>query len=144
MFARIGRQRGKWVVGAASVVIVAGTVFAPLVFAKITLNTIDDVATVSRNGRQLLVSGPLSTDQTQPVELRVTVTQRSTGAVAEGYTTFIGTVAEQQWEVHATTLGFRGFEPGPAVVVALARSYGGPGRPDDAQQWLVNVTLVEE
>ena len=144
MFARIGRQRGKWVVGAASLVIVASAVFAPLAFARITFNTVDEVATVSRNGRHLIVTGPLSTDQTQPVELRVTVTQRSTGAVAEGYTRFTGTTAEQQWHVRAATLGFRGFEPGPAVVVALARSYGAPGRPDDAQQWLVEVTLVEE
>jgi hypothetical protein len=144
MFVQLGRKRGKWLVGAASVAIVAGVVFAPLAFARIAQNTIDDVAIVSHNGRHLLVSGPLSCDQNQRVVMRVTVTQRTTGAVAEGYTTFIGTVAEQQWEVHATTLGIRGFQPGPATVVALARSAGAPGRPDDAHQWLVNVTLVEE
>jgi hypothetical protein len=131
-------------VGAAVVVIVAGVVCAPLAFARIMKNTVDDVASVSHNGRHISVTGPLSCDQAQPVELRVTVTQRTTGAVAEGYTRFIGTVAEQQWQVQATTLGSAAFEPGPATVVALARSAGPPGRPDDAHQWLVNVTLVEE
>jgi hypothetical protein len=143
MFAQLYRKRRKWLVGAALVVIVAGTVFAPLAFARIAYNTVDDVATVSGNGRHLIITGPIANDQQQRVAMRVTVTQRTTGAVAEGYTTFIGTVEEQQWRVKATTIGLRGFQPGPAVAVALAQSYTSPFKPDDAQQWLVNVTLVE-
>jgi hypothetical protein len=136
----------KWLAPVATALTIVGVYLAPLAFAKITLNTVDPLATVSHNGRHIRVTGPLSCDQTQPVSMRVTVTQRSTGAVAEGYTTFIGTIVSQQWTVHARTKGQKSFEPGPAVVVALAQSkvIPGAGGADDAQQWLVNITLVEE
>jgi hypothetical protein len=131
---------------AAIVMIMAGVWFDPLAFAKISMNTVDSAAMVSANGRHIIVTGPLATDHSQPVSMRVTVTQRSTGAVAEGYTTFIGTIVSQQWTVHAKTVGQKSFQPGPAVVVALAQSkvIPGAGGADDAQQWLVNITLVEE
>jgi hypothetical protein len=45
--------------------------------------------------------------------------------------------------VTAHALGNAEFEPGPATAVAFARTTTSPGQPDDAHQWLVNVTLVE-
>lgn len=68
--------------------------------------------------------------------------RRETGAVAEGYVSFIGTAIQQQWLVQAEALGTTRMVPGPATVVALARSTISAGHPDDAHQWLVNVTLV--
>jgi hypothetical protein len=73
----------------------------------------------------------------------VTVTQRATGAVAEGHTRLTCTGNTQQWEVHASTRGQEIFEEGPATAVALART---SDREDitDAHQWLVDITLVGE
>jgi hypothetical protein len=48
------------------------------------MNTIDPVAIVADNGRHLIVTGPIECTHGERVELRVTVTQRETGAVAEG------------------------------------------------------------
>jgi hypothetical protein len=119
---------------------VCGLVATPLVFAKITFNTIDSTAIVSRNGRHIHFTGPISTDQPQPVFMPVTVTQRTTGAIAEGYATLIGNVPVQQWNVHAFSIGAKSFQPGRATAVALAQSRTIPGGADDVHQWLVNVT----
>jgi hypothetical protein len=73
----------------------------------------------------------------------VTVTQRETGAVAEGYAIFKCTVETQQWEVHAVAHGKASFEEGPAIAVAIA-STSSRREITDAHQWLVDVTLVEE
>ena len=35
-------------------------------------------------------------------------------------------------------------EPGAATAVAVARTFIGGGESDDAHQWLVNITLVNE
>ena len=73
----------------------------------------------------------------------MTVTQRSTGAVAEGVIFFSGTGQTNQWEVTARAEGRATFEAGPATVVGLARS-SSQGQATDAHQWLVNVTLLSE
>ena len=73
--------------------------------------------------------------------MRVVVTQRSTGAVAEGVALFTGTGDIQQWKVRAVTLTRESFEEGPATAVALARTTL-RGQATDAHQWLVNVTLM--
>jgi hypothetical protein len=131
---------------AALALLVAAVIYVPLAYAKVAMNTIDPTAIVRPNGRRIKVTGPLSTDQAQPVLMRVTVTQRSTGAIAEGYTAFTGTIPIQEWMVRARAVTLVSFEPGPATVVALAQSrvIGAGGGPDDAHQWLVNVDLVED
>lgn len=72
-----------------------------------------------------------------------TVTQRSTGAVAEGHTRITCTGDIQQWEVHASTQGQETFEEEPATAVALGRTTD-RGETTDAHQWLVDITLVGE
>ena len=114
-----------------------------MAFAKIAKNTIDSVAIVAGAGRHLIVTGPIRCDQEERAELRVTVTQRTTGAVAEGYAFFTCTVEIQQWEVHAVTHGKATFVEGPATAVAVA-STTSRGVATDAHQWLVDITLVEE
>lgn len=123
--------------------IVCGLVIVPRVFAKIVANTIDPVATLTDAGRLIVVTGPILNDQAQWDDIRLTITQRSTGAVAEGRVRVRGTIAEQQWTVEATAMGSTGFEPGPAAAVALATS-SRHGRTDDAHQWLVPITLIRE
>jgi hypothetical protein len=127
---------------AALVVVLCGLCLAPDSWARIMRNTIDAVATLGPRGRSVIVTGPIACDEQQQVDLRVTVTQR-TGAVAEGFATFICTAEEQQWTVEAAVQGRRALEAGDALVVALAISRV-RGETDDAHQWLVQVTLVEE
>jgi hypothetical protein len=76
--------------------------------------------------------------------MRVTVTQRSTGAVAEGQLVFDCSTTQQEWQVHANVLGRETFQPGPARAVAMARTTTDRGETDDAHQWLVDVTLVNQ
>lgn len=111
--------------------------------ARITRNTIDGTAKLTDNGRTIIVTGPIQCDQTQPTYMRVTVSQRSTGAVANGIANITCTADEQQWEVRITTQGNATFEEGPAFAVALAKTTQN-GKPDDAHQWLVPITLVKE
>ena len=107
-------------------------------------NTINPVATLTDDGRHVVVTGPIQCDGHQPADLRVTVTQRSTGAVAEGAGPFECTPGVRQWEIRAATQGSARFGEGSATAVGLARTSGGGGDADDAHQWLVNVVLVDE
>ena len=129
---------------AAILLTVAGVFVARTAFAKVMQNTIDPVARVTDNGRHLIVTGPLRCDQSQRTPVRVTVTQRSTGALAEGQIFVDCSTTVQQWEVHAFAQGKETFEEGPATATALARTSIGHGESDDAHQWLVNITLVRE
>jgi hypothetical protein len=135
----------RGIAGIALVVILAGAgiIIAPKVFARIAQNTIDTTATIADNGRLIIVTGPVRNDQVEWNDQHVTVTQRTTGAVADGHTRFRGTVTEQQWEVKALVRGDNLFEPGPATAVALCVSTR-HGDVTDAHQWLVNIEVVEE
>jgi len=124
-------------------VILASVFVARTAFAKLAANTINPIGIVADNGRKVMVTGPIAVTSDERTELRVTVTQRSTGAVAEGLIFFSGTGQTNQWELTAVANGSAGFTAGPATVVALARS-SVQGQSTDAHQWLVNVTLLHE
>ena len=132
-----------WLVPATMLVILAGCFVARTAFARLVLNTIDPVGIVADKGRQVTVTGPIAVTAGERTELRVTVTQRSTGAVAEGVIYFTGSGQTNQWEITALAEGRAAFEAGPATVVGLARSSIN-GQATDAHQWLVNVTLLPE
>jgi hypothetical protein len=114
---------------------------APMALARITANTIDPVAHLSDRGRQLTVTGPIACAEGERAHLRVTVTQRTTGAVAEGRAAFDCTGGTQQWEVRATVHGRDAFEEGPATAAALGRTVD-DGKVTDAHQWLVDIALA--
>ena len=137
------KQHKKWLASAAILLIVAGVFVARTAFARITYNTIDPVALVSEKGRHLTMTGPIAVTTGERTELRVTVTQRSTGAVAEGVVFFTGTGQTNQWEVTVVAEGQAAFAAGPATAVGLARTSVG-GKATDAHQWLVDLTLLEE
>jgi len=143
MSTKLTKKRVSFLSAAALALILAAAFLAPATFARVTYNTIDSTARISDNGRQVLVTGPVTCDGGQRYEIRVTVTQRSTGAVAEGRATLTCTGAEQQWEVRATAQGAKTFEEGPATAVAMATT-SDPANTDDAHQWLVNITLEGE
>ena len=132
-----------WLVSTTVLVILAGVFVARTAFARVTVNTIDPVGIVAEKGRQVTVTGPIAVTAGERTELRVTVTQRSTGAVAEGVIFFTGSGQTNQWEITALAEGRAAFETGPATVVAQARSSVN-GQATDAHQWLVNVTLLRE
>jgi hypothetical protein len=133
------RQR----VAPAATVLILASAIVPLALAKVVRNTIDPVATVSDQGRHLVVTGPIECDAGQTAHVKATVTQRETGAVAEGSTRIHCTGASQQWEVHAVTVSRERFEEGVATAVGLART-ADRGATDDVHQWLVEITLVRE
>lgn len=112
-------------------------------FAGVALNTIDPVALATGNGRRILVTGPIACTRGERAALRVTVTQRATGAVAQGHTRLTCTGDVQQWEVRVASHGTALFWEGPATAVALARTRA-HGEPTDAHQWLVDLTLGGE
>lgn len=127
----------------AVVLTLAGLIVAPWAFARIMNNTIDPVANITDHGRLVIATGPITCTRGERAFLRVTVTQRPTGAVAEGRSRIVCTGNSQQWQVHAATQGREIFGEGPAIAVAIARS-ADHGEITDAHQWLVNVTLVGE
>ena len=136
---RTTTSRLQW----APAIMVAGILLGSGADARIMKNTIDATARITENGRTLVVTGPIQCSETQPTYLRVTVTQRSTGAVAGGIAQITCTPDERQWDLRVTTQGNAIFEEGPAIATALAKSTL-QGTPDDAHQWLVQFTLVKE
>ncbi len=143
MLSQATKKHRNWVVSAGLVLTLGGVGIAPTAFPKILTNTVDPVAIVTDNGRHIIATGPIGCTAGQRAYLRVTLTQRSTGAVAEGHTHITCTGETQQWELHASIQGKETFEEGPATAVGLARSTD-RGNTDDAHQWLVNITLVGE
>ncbi len=143
MFTQSTKKHMKCVVSAAMVMTLAGVFVAPMALAGVQTNTIDPVAIVTDNGRHIIVTGPIACTASERAHLQVTVTQRSTGAVAEGHTRITCTGNIQRWEVHASKHGKETFEEGPATAVASARTTDRKNI-TDAHQWLVNITLVGE
>ena len=127
----------------ALVLILAAVFAASIAYARVVFNTIDPVATATDDGLHLIVTGPVTCTQGERLHTRLTVTQRSTGAIAEGRTLDRCTGEAQQWEVHASVVGRNAFEPGAATAVAIGRT-ADRGETTDAHQWLVEITLVED
>lgn len=126
---------------AALLLILTSLLVASVAFARVTRNTIDPIAVLTDGGRHLILTGPVGCTAGERLHTRLTLSQRSTGAIAEGRTLDTCTGAPQQWELSASIRGKARFEPGPAV--AVGRTFQ-RGQPTDAHQWLVDVTLVEE
>ena len=137
------KKHQKWLVPAAILLTLSAVFVARTAFARTAANTIDPVGIVADKGRQVTVAGPLGATAGDRVELRVTVTQRSTGAMAEGRAFLTATGALQRWEVEAAAEGGATFEAGPATAVAFARTTV-DGKATDSHQWLVNITLLRE
>jgi hypothetical protein len=141
---RTFRRNAPALVAAAIVLTLAGVFVARTAFAKIVQNTIDPVGIVAHNGRHVTLTGPLAITAGERAHMRVTVTQRTTGAVAEGGAILTGTGTTNHWEIEAAVQGNETFEAGPATATAIAVTSAGGGQATDAHQWLVNITLVKE
>jgi len=143
MSAQPTQKHKNYLLSAAMVLTLVGVRIAPTAFAGVSFNTIDLIAIVTDNGRHIIVTGPIACTGSEKAYLRVTVTQRATGAVAQGRTRLTYTGDTQQWEVHASTQSKETFEEGPATAVALGRTTT-RGEITDAHQWLVDITLEGE
>src|SRR5262245_38765879 len=128
---------------AALLKILGIVVVVPGPTAKIARNTIDPVAVVEANGRHAVVSGPLECTLGEKAHVLVTVSQRTSGAVAEGRGFVACTGREETWAVEVVAQGKQRFDLGPATAVAIAWTVAG-GETTDAHQWLVPVSLVAE
>jgi hypothetical protein len=124
------------------VLTLAGALLAPMASARIARNTIDPLATITGNGRHLALTGPIECTPVETAFVRVTVTQRSTGALAEGLTLITCTGDTLQWGVLASTRGHQAFAAGEATATAAAVTRF-RNRTTDSHQWLVAITLVE-
>ena len=138
------KQHKQWLVPAVIVLALAGVFVARTAFGKIMNNTIDPVGIVAANGRHVTVTGPLAITAGERAQMRVTVTQRTTGAVAEGSVILSGTGTTNHWEIEAAVQGDETFEAAPATATAIAVTSAAGGQATDAHQWLVNITLVQE
>ena len=78
LFRGLLRILKPWLVPATLLVILAGVFVARTAFAKIVINTIGPFGIVADQGRRVTVTGPIA------VTTGERLTQRSTGAVAEG------------------------------------------------------------
>ena len=132
------RHRGK-----SLLVAIVLTLVSPLALARIVRNTIDATAIATKGGRNLIVTGPLECSSGERVHVFVSVTQRTTGAIADGRGLLVCTGEESPWTVEAEVQGKATFDSGPAVAVAIAWTVR-RGVTTDAHQWLVPVTLVAE
>lgn len=133
----------QWLAAAALALSLAALCFAPPALARVVYNTIDNAATLTHDGRHITITGPIANSQIERVDLRVTITQRTTGALAEGRLRFFGTTTLQHWTLDADVIGDADFEEGPAVAVAVAVT-SRHGRTTDAHQWLVPIQLQPE
>ena len=84
-------------------------------------NTINPDVTMNANGRHLKVKGPIACDTGEILRIRITVTQASTGALAQGYTRLEcqGEPQDLEWSLKAVTYGAARFEEGEAQACAL-------------------------
>jgi hypothetical protein len=145
MIARTARTRTRaiGVVAAAAVALGVCVILAERALARISVNTIDPVAILTDGGRHVILSGPVQCTGGEAYHTRVTITQRESGAVAEGWAVIECSGGEQEWMVHAWVRGDQAFDRGSARAVAFARTFDG-GFSTDSHQWMVDVVLEEE
>ena len=100
----------------------------------------DHAGVLTNGGAAVRVSGPIACTAGDSVRVRATISQVSTGAVAEGVWSKRCTGATLQWHITATVTDGVHFSAGGAdgVGLAITRRHGVPG---SAVQWLRRLTL---
>ena len=115
---------------------------APVGLARVVWNTINPTGSLSGDLHHLTLTGPIECTAGETAHLRVTVTQRTTSAFAEGIGRVTCTGVLQTWQVELSKAGSESFQEGAAIAVALAHTTD-RGKLTDMHQWLVNVTLSQ-
>lgn len=124
---------------AATIVATAAPAPAP---ARVRVNTIDQVASLDGAGRVAQVTGPIGCTQAERATIRVTLSQRTTGAVAEGRWQGVCRRSTRRWTARRVVVqGSARFRTGRAQACALGVTRR-RGRVTDARQWCQEVRLV--
>ena len=129
-----------------SVTIIIGTILALVLLTRpltagIYLNTIDPEASLHSPQQYMLVTGPIGCDVGETYQIRVRVTQVSTGATAEGMTSDLCTGDRQPWRVRTQYTNYS-FVKGDAHAEAWAETIRDE-KVTDERNWEVDITLVE-
>lgn len=105
--------------------------------SRITVNTVEPTAEISKQGARAEVGVLLGCDTVQRVRLRVTVTQRAEdrGSVAQGRRGVRCTTEQERFPVKVEARRQSRFAPGEATACVLALTA------DDARQWCKDITL---
>jgi hypothetical protein len=123
--------------------VAAMTALSTPAFAGVALNTIDRHATLDKAGRVVQVTGPIGCSQVERATIRVTVSQRTTGAVAEGRWRGRCRPTARTWTVRRfVQQGSAAFETSTAQVCALGVTRRGT-KVTDAKQWCQTVRLAK-
>ena len=101
----------------------------------------DSILAVSNNGRRIFVTGKLNCTAGDRVQVLARLTQRTTGAVAEGTWKGECTGHLQVWDTEAVSRSEAKFENGASEAVAFGVD-SVDGKATDVLQWLDDVTLV--
>lgn len=123
-----------------NVILIIGAMFALLTTqvtsAGMFRNTIDPDVTMNQNGRHLSIRGPIACDTGELLRIRITVTQATTGALAQGYTSLdcAGEDVDLEWSARAVTYGAARFEEGEAQACAMGLTRIGK-TVTDIRQW---------
>jgi hypothetical protein len=115
---------------------------------QVKFSGIDPTLLIDAKGRQVAVTGPFECSAGGLITLlRVTVSQRVSGAVAEGETRGACSGGAEEFALDAVARGEATFVEGPAEACALALvgvhgALIGGGNVTDAHQWCQDVTLT--
>jgi hypothetical protein len=128
----------------AALTAIAMTALAAPASAGVSFNTIDRQADLDAAGRVVEATGPIRCSAVERATIRVTVTQRRTGAVAEGSWRGRCGPTTRTWTAERfVQLGSASLQPGAAKACALGITRRA-GRATDAKQWCQTVELSEE
>ncbi len=113
---------------------VALLVLSQSALAIFTRNTIDPNATLSVQGRHVLVTGPIECTQGEQLRIEITASQESAGAWGKGHTQLWCTGDLQQWSVLVVARGAATFQEGLSEVCAVGMTRH-HGKPTDVREW---------
>jgi hypothetical protein len=128
----------------AALTALAMTALAVPASAGVSFNTIDRQARLDAGGRVVAVTGPIRCSRLERARIRVTVSQRTTGAVAEGRWRGLCRRTTRTWTAkrfvpHGSAI----FQAGTAQACALAVTRRAD-RATDAKQWCRTIELTNE
>lgn len=122
--------------------VAALTALAGRASAGVSFNTIDREAAIEDGGHVAEITGPIRCTAAERATIRVIVSQRSTGAVAEGRWRGTCRRTTRTWTAKRFVLeGSATFRPGAAQACALAVTRRATSV-TDAKQWCRAVRLV--
>lgn len=97
---------------------------------------------LTADGEHIIAKGHVGCTAGEEYIIRATITQASTGAVAEGQTQAECTGDKQRWKARTDVLAPNEFVLGPVLACGLIRTHKGNSY-TDAWQWCETVTLIK-